>query len=135
MVFFAQKIKKDHHEKNSIRALQNTLAFKEEQSVLRFLARLQGWLQQKPLTQKSLLNALNTILRDLHRVEQKNAKKQLKVNLNGIKNQLIKKYANEILTLHNSGSGVRSIEKTLKLKHNIKISYGTIYRFLQQQEK
>jgi ribosomal protein L28 len=121
--------------KNSILALKKFLAFKEEDTVIRFLARLQGWISSKPNTQKSLLSALNLILSDLHHQEQEAAKKQLKVNLNGIKNQLIKKYANEILTLHNSGSGVRSIEKTLKLKHNIKISYGTIYRFLQQQEK
>jgi IS30 family transposase len=73
-------------------------------------------------------------LKDLHHQEAENAKKQLKINIVGVKNPLIKKYANEILTLHNSGFGVRSIEKTLKLKHNIKISYGTIYRFLQQQK-
>ena len=121
--------------KNSIRALQKMLAFKEEQSVLRFLARLSGWIESKPNTQKSLLNALNTILRDLHSQEAENAKKQLKINIVGVKNPLIKKYANEILTLHNSGFGVRAIEKYLKLQHNVKISYGTIYRFLQQQEK
>jgi hypothetical protein len=121
--------------KNSIRALQKMLAFKEEQSVLRFLARLQGWVESKPLTQKSLVNGLNTILKDLHKIEQENAKKQLKINIVGVKNPLIKKYANEILTLHNSGFGVRAIEKYLKLQHNVKISYGTIYRFLQQQEK
>ena len=121
--------------KNSILALKKFLAFKEEDTVIRFLARLQGWIESKPNTQKSLLNALNTILRDLHRVEQENAKKQLKINLNSIKNPALKKYANEILTLHNSGFGVRAIEKHLKLQHNAKISYSSIHRFLRQQEK
>ena len=115
-------------------ALKKFLAFKEEETTLRFLARLQGWLQQKPLTQKSLLNALNLILKDLHSAEAENAKKQLKINISEVKNPLIKKYANEILELHRSGHGVRAIEKHLKLQHNVKISYGTIYRFLQQQK-
>jgi len=121
--------------KNSIRALQKMLAFKEEQSVLRFLARLSGWIESKPLTQKSLLNALNLILKDLHRVEQENAQKALKINLNDIKNPLIKKYASEILELHRSGHGVRYIEKFLQINHNAKISYSTIHRFLQQQSE
>jgi YesN/AraC family two-component response regulator len=119
--------------KNSIRALQHFLTFKEEETTLRFLARLQGWIESKPLTQKSLLNALNTILRDLHSQEAENAQKALKINLNSIKNPLLKKYASEILELHLSGHGVRAIEKTLKLKHNVKISYSTIHRFLKQQ--
>ena len=83
--------------KNSTRALQKMLAFKEEQSVLRFLARLSGWIESKPLTQKSLLNALNTILKDLHRAEAENAQKALKINLNSIKNPLLKDY---LLNLH-----------------------------------
>ena len=119
--------------KNSVKSLKKLLAFKEEQSVLRFLARLSGWISSKPLTQKSLLNALNTILKDLHRAEAENAQKALKINLNSIKNPLLKKYASEILELHLSGHGVRAIEKTLKLKHNVKISYSTIHRFLKQQ--
>ena len=116
-------------------ALKKFLAFKEEETTLRFLARLQGWLQQKPLTQKSLLNALNLILKDLHRAEAENAKKQLKINLNGVKNPALKKYASEILELHRSGRGVRYIEKFLQVNHNIKISYSTIHRFLQQQSE
>ena len=120
--------------KNSLKSLQKILAFKEEKSVLRFLARLQGWIESKPLTQKSLVNGLNTILKDLHKAEQKNAQKALKINISEVKNPLIKKYASEILELHRSGHGVRAIEKTLKLKHNIKISHSTIHRFLSQQK-
>jgi hypothetical protein len=120
--------------KNSLKSLQKILAFKEEKSVLRFLARLQGWVESKPNTQKSLLGALNTILRDLHKAEAETAKKALKINISEVKNPLIKKYASEILELHLSGHGVRAIEKTLKLKHNVKISYSTIHRFLSQQK-
>jgi len=121
--------------KNSIRALQRFLAFKSEETTLRFLARLSGWIESKPNTQKSLLSALNLILRDLHRVEQENAQKALKINLNDIKNPLLKKYANEILELHKNGYGVRKIEKFLQTNHNAKISYGSIYRFLLQQKE
>ena len=120
--------------KNSLVSLQRFLAFKEEKSVLRFLARLSGWVESKPNTQKSLANALNTILKDLHKAEQKNAQKALKINLNSIKNPALKKYASEILELHQSGVGVRAIEKYLKLQHNAKISYSTIHRFLSQQK-
>ena len=121
--------------KNSIRALQRFLAFKSEETTLRFLARLSGWIESKPNTQKSLLSALNLILRDLHHQEQEKAKKALKINLNDIKNPLLKKYASEILELHRNGRGVRTIERHLKLQHNAKISYSTIYRFLQQQSE
>jgi len=99
--------------KNSTKSLQKLLAFKSEETTLRFLARLQGWVESKPLTQKSLLSALNTILKDLHHQEAENAKKQLKINLNSIKNPALKKYASEILELHRSGHGVRYIEKFL----------------------
>ena len=121
--------------KNSVKSLKKFLAFKEEETTLRFLARLQGWLQQKPLTQKSLLSALNLILRDLHHQEQEKAKKALKINIVGIKNPVLKKYASEILELHRSGHGVRYIEKFLQINHNAKISYSTIHRFLKQQGK
>jgi hypothetical protein len=121
--------------KNSIKSLQKLLAFKSEETTLRFLARLQGWVESKPLTQKSLLSALNTILKDLHHQEAENAKKQLKINLNSIKNPALKKYASEILELHRSGHGVRYIEKFLQTNHNAKISYSSIHRFLRQQEK
>ena len=40
--------------KNSVKSLQKLLAFKEEETTLRFLARLSGWIESKPLTQKSL---------------------------------------------------------------------------------
>ena len=121
--------------KNSVKSLKKFLAFKEEDTVIRFLARLQGWISSKPNTQKSLSNALNTILKDLHRAEAENAQKVLKINLNSIKNPLLKKYASEILELHRSGHGVRYIEKFLQINHNAKISYSTIHRFLQQQSE
>jgi intein-encoded DNA endonuclease-like protein len=54
------------------------------------------------------------------------------VNLENIKNQYIKKYANEILELRKNGNGSQSIEKYLYENHRVKVSRGTIEKFYKQ---
>ncbi len=54
------------------------------------------------------------------------------INLENIKNQYIKKYANEILELRKNGNGSQAIEKYLYENHRVKVSRGTIEKFYKQ---
>ena len=54
------------------------------------------------------------------------------INFENIKNQYIKKYADEILDLRKKGNGSLSIANYLWEAHRIKISRGTIETFYKK---
>ena len=110
------------------------LAIKDEKNAVLFLARLKGWIEKNGNTTISLAKGINKILNDIHEKEIQNAQKMKKINLENVKNPLLKKYASEIIELHNQGWGVRRIEKWLLEAHKAKISYSSIYRLLKQQK-
>jgi len=52
------------------------------------------------------------------------------------KNVIIEKYASEIIDLHIlRGWGSRRIAKYLQQKHNVSVSYSTIYKFLKNYKE
>ncbi len=117
-----------------IKPLMKKLAIKDEKNAVLFLARLKGWIEKNGNTTISLAKGINKILNDIHEKEIQNAQKMKKINLENVKNPLLKKYASEIIELHNQGWGVRRIEKWLLEAHKAKISYSSIYRLLKQQK-
>ena len=117
-----------------IKPLMKKLAIKDEKNAVLFLARLKGWIEKNGNTTISLAKGINKILNDIHEKEIQNAQKTKKINLENVKNPLLKKYASEIIELHNQGWGVRRIEKWLLEAHKAKISYSSIYRLLKQQK-
>ena len=117
-----------------IKALIKNLCIKEEKNAILFLARLEGWIKANKSTKISLVKGINAILKDIHKKEMQQAQELKKINLEGVKNPILLKYAKEIIELKLQGLGVRRIEKFLFEKHRVKISYATIYNFVKQQE-
>ena len=120
--------------RTQVKPLMKKLAIKEEKNIAYFLKRLEGWINKNGNTTISLAKGINKILNDIHQKEIQEAQELKKINLNEIKNPLIKKYAKEIIELHNQGWGVRRIEKWLYEAHRAKISHSSIYRFIKQQK-
>jgi len=118
-----------------IKSLMKNLEIKKEKNAVLFLSRLEGWIKANSSTKISLAKGINAILKDIHAKEIEKAKELKKINLEGIKNNLIIKYSREIIELHNKGWGARKIEKYLFEMHRAKISYSSIYRFLKQQKE
>ena len=118
-----------------IKPLMAKLGIKEEKNAVLFLARLKGWIEKNGNTTISLSKGINKILNDIHQNEMKKAQELKKINLENVKNPLLKKYASEIMELHNQGWGVRRIERWLLEAHKAKVSYSSIYRLLKQQKK
>ena len=108
------------------------LCIKEEKNAVFFLKRLEGWINKNGNTSISIAKGINKILYDIYQKEKNETKK---INLDGIKNPLIKKYAKEILELHNQGLGARRIQKHLYEAHRAKISHSSIYRYLKAQKE
>ena len=120
--------------KTQIKPLMKKLAIKEEKNAVFFLARLKGWIEKNGNTTISLAKGINKILNDIHEKEIKKAQELKKINLSKVKNRLIEKYANEIIELYTEKElGVRRIQQWLFDAHHAKISYSSIYRFLQSQ--
>ena len=118
--------------KTQIRPLMQILGIKEEKNAVFFLKRLEGWINKNGNTSISIAKGINKILYDIYQKEKNETKK---INLDGIKNPLIKKYAKEILELHNQGLGARRIQKHLYEAHRAKISHSSIYRYLKAQKE
>jgi len=117
-----------------IKPLMKKLAIKEEKHIAYFLKRLEGWINANGNTTISLAKAINTILDDIHQKEIQKAQELKKINLKNVKNPLLQKYGNEIVKLYTEKElGVRRIQKWLFETHRAKISYSSIYRFLQSQ--
>jgi len=121
--------------RSQIKGIMKKLSIKEEKNAVFFLARLQGWIEKNGNTTISIAKGINKILKDIHYKEIKKAQELKKINLENVKNPLLKKYASEIIELHNQGWGVRRIEKWLLEAHKAKISYSSIYRLLKQQKE
>ena len=121
--------------RSQVKGIMKKLAIKEEKNAVFFLARLQGWIKTNGNTTISIAKGINKILDDIHRKEIQKAKELKKINLEKIKNTLLKKYAKEIIELHTQGLGARRIEKWLWETHRAKISYSSIYRLLKQQKE
>ena len=121
--------------RSQVKGIMKNLAIKEEKNAVLFLARLQGWIEKNGNTTISIAKGINKILTDIHYKEIKKAQEMKKINLQTIKNPLLKKYAKEIIELHNKGLGARRIEKWLWETHRAKISYSSIYRLLKQQKE
>jgi len=117
-----------------IKFLMKNLGIKKEKNAVLFLARLKGWVKSNGNTEIALAKGLNSILKDIHKKEMQQAQELKKINLEGVKNPILLKYAKEIIELKLQGLGVRRIEKFLFEKHRVKISYATIYNFVKQQE-
>ena len=117
--------------KTQLRPLMQKLGIKDEKNAVLFLKRLEGWIKNNGNTSISIAKGINKILDDIHQKEKAEIKE---INLEGIKNPLIKKYAKEILELHNQGLGARRIQKHLYEAHRAKISHSSIYRYLKAQK-
>ena len=118
--------------KNQILTLQKLLNIKNQENVVLFLSRLDGWINNNTNSPKSLLKGLNTILQDIHKKEIKDAQENKKIEIK-TNNIILKKYAVTIVELHRKGLGARKIANYLMLNHRAKISYSTIYRFIKEQ--
>jgi len=117
-----------------VKPLMKKLAIKKEKHIAYFLKRLEGWIQANGNTTISLAKGINRILDDIHQKEIREAQEMKKLNLSKVKNRLISKYANEIVELYTEKElGVRRIQQWLWDTHRAKISYSSIYRFLQSQ--
>jgi len=117
-----------------VKPLMKKLGIKQEKNAVLFLARLNGWIKKNGNTTISIAKGINKILSDIHQKEIEKAQKLKKINLSKVKNKLIEKYANEIVELYTEKElGVRRIQQWLFDAHNAKISYSSIYRFLQSQ--
>ena len=121
--------------RTQVKGIMKKLAIKDEKNAVLFLARLKGWIEKNGNTNISLAKGINKILDDIHQKEIQKAQETKKINLETIKNPLLKKYAKEIIELHNQGLGARRIEKWLWETHRAKISYSSIYRLLKQQKE
>ena len=66
----------------------------------------------------------------LEEIKKREVKKEF--NFAGIKNLYIKKYAKEILDLHQEGLGSLRISNNLKANHHVTVSRSTIQKFLKQ---
>ena len=102
----------------------------KEENII-FLKRLSGWIERNGHAKASLIKGITTILKQIK--NQKKEKKK-KLELNGVKNKLLIKYADEIISYHRQGLGARKISNLLYELHKAKISHSTIYRFLKKVE-
>lgn len=120
--------------KTQLKPLMKKLVIKEEKNAVFFLKRLESWLQKNGTSSISIAKGINKILDDIHQLEIQKAQELKRLDLAKVKNPILRKYAKEILELHESGMGVRNIQKTLLEAHRAKISYSTIYRFIKEQK-
>jgi len=96
-----------------------------------FLKRLSGWIQKNGHTKTSLAKGITTILKQ---IKNKKIEKKKKLELTGIKNKVLIKYSDEIISYHHQGLGARRISNLMYELHKAKISHSTIHRFLKKVE-
>ena len=104
------------------------LGFKTIEDFEMFSKRYLKYLENQTLTKNRIMCGF-FILVEIQKEAHKN--KSL-INFDNVKNQYIKKYANEILDLRKNGSGSLSIANFLFENHRVKISRGTIEKFYKQ---
>jgi hypothetical protein len=123
-----------------IKKAKRLLNLKKDESVKALGVRLIGWIKkieetEKELNGNALVRGLNLILSDLQLKEIEEAKEAKKVNLENVKNPILKKFGDKILELEQEGLSLRKITESINKQSKRKISYGTIYNFLKQQKK
>lgn len=123
-----------------IKKAKRLLNLKKDESVSLLGARLRGWIKkieekEEKVTGNALIRGLNLILSDLQLIEVEEAKKAKKVNLENIKNPILKKFGDKILELKEEGLSVRKIAEYINKQSKRKISYGTIYKFIKEQKE
>ena len=104
------------------------LGFKTIEDFEEFSKRYLKYLENQTLTKNRIMSGF-FILVEIQKEAHKN--KSL-INFDNVKNQHIKKYADEILDLRKKGSGSLSIKNYLYENHRIKISRGTIETFYKK---
>ncbi|WP_323592863.1 hypothetical protein [Aliarcobacter butzleri] len=105
------------------------LGFKTIEDFENFSKRYMNFLKGGELTKNRIMTGF-FILVEIQKETLANNKTL--INLENIKNQYIKKYANEILELRKNGNGSQFIEKYLYENHRVKVSRGTIEKFYKQ---
>ncbi|WP_066359089.1 hypothetical protein [Aliarcobacter cryaerophilus] len=105
------------------------LGFKNPDDFENFARRYMNFLKGGELTKNRIMTGF-FILVEIQKETLANNKTL--INLENIKNQYIKKYANEILELRKNGNGSQFIEKYLYENHRVKVSRGTIEKFYKQ---
>jgi len=102
-----------------IKKAQRLLGIKKEENTILFAKRLQGWIRRHGDATQSILRGINTILEDIHNQEIQKAQELKKINLENVKNPLLRKYANEIIELYQEDLGVRKISQSITTKKRV----------------
>ena len=108
--------------------LQQITGLPREENLV-FLKRLSGWIDKNGHTKTSLAKGITTILKQ---IKNKKREKKKKLELTGIKNKVLIKYSDEIISYHHQGLGARRISNLMYELHKAKISHSTIHRFLKK---
>ncbi len=104
------------------------LGFKTVAEFEEFAKRLLYYLNKEKLTKNRIMSSF-FILLEIQKEAHSNSNL---INFSGIKNQHIKKYANEVLEQRRKGMGSQSIVKYLYEHHRVKVSRGTVTKFYTQ---
>lgn len=113
---FTQK-KKEYYSK--------VLGFKSPADFELFAKRYFKFLEQDDLTKNRVMSGFFILLE----IQKQTLQNRNLINLEGIKNQHVKKYAKEILNLRKDGNGSQAIAKYLYENHRVEVSRGTIEKF------
>ena len=116
---FTQK-KKEYYSK--------ILGFKTIEDFEEFSKRYLKYLENQTLTKNRIMTGFFILVE----IQKEALKNKNLINFENIKNQYIKKYADEILDLRKKGNGSLSIANYLWEAHRIKISRGTIETFYKK---
>lgn len=104
------------------------LGFKSIEDFEEFSKRYAYYLQKQSITKNRIMSGFFILLD----IQKESLVNNNLINFDGIKNQHIKKYANEILEQRRKGSGSQSIVNFLYENHRVKVSRGTIEKFYKQ---
>ena len=116
---FTQK-KKEYYSK--------ILGFKTIEDFEEFSKRYLKYLENQPLTKNRIMCGFFILVE----IQKEALKNKNLINFENIKNQYIKKYADEILDLRKKGNGSLYINNYLYQNNRVKISRGTIEKFYKQ---
>jgi len=103
---------------DTIKKAQRLLGIKKQENTILFAKRLQGWIRRHGDATPSILKSIN-ILEDIHKIEIQKIQELKKINLQKVKNPLLRKYANEIIELYQEDLGVRKISQSITTKKRV----------------
>lgn len=104
------------------------LGFKSTSDFEEFAKRYLKFLEKQPLTKNRVMSGFFI----LTQIQKTSLSNNNLINLQGIKNQYIKKYSQEVLNERKKGNGSLNISKYLFENHRVKVSRGTIEKFYKQ---